>query len=299
MRTLVIAGDYPWPEDRGPRMRLAMVLRGLRRCGPVELCSVVSRFRADFAPPDPALGLAQVARVGFDNRPETGAGLLATLVRPSMPLAMPWRDRSAVQRALARFMSGRYDLVWVFGARPWVLCGQQVFAPTILDLDDLEDQKILARLSVPRPGSSGLPERLRRTGTALVAHEEIRRWRRLHVRAARQVSAIVVCSTLDADRVDLGGTARVAVVPNGYRLVGPPVGRPHRRNSSHGALPGSVELPTERRCGPGSGPRGRARLAGAGTRRTDPPGGGARPRRGGAARAPRRRRGRSGPRHRD
>ena len=42
MRTLVVAGDYPWPEDRGPRMRLAMVLRGLRRCGPVELCSQVS-----------------------------------------------------------------------------------------------------------------------------------------------------------------------------------------------------------------------------------------------------------------
>lgn len=61
----------------------------------------------------------------------------------------------------------------------------------------------------------------------MVAHEEIRRWRRLHVRAARQVSAIVVCSTLDANRVDLGGTARVAVVPNGYRLVGPPRGRPH------------------------------------------------------------------------
>jgi hypothetical protein len=171
MRTLVIAGDYPWPEDRGPRMRLAMVLRGLQRCGPVELCSVISRLRTDFGPADQALELAGVARVGFDNRPTTGVGRLKTLAMPSMPLSLPWQDRSTVQRALARFMSGRYDLVWVFGARPWVLSGEQLFAPTILDLDDLEDQKIAARLSVPRPEASGWPERLRRAGSRMVADQ--------------------------------------------------------------------------------------------------------------------------------
>jgi glycosyltransferase involved in cell wall biosynthesis len=226
MRTLVIAGDYPWPEDRGPRMRLAMVLRGLRQCGPVELCSVVSRFRTDFDPPDQALDLARVTRVGFDNRPPTGVGLLKTLARPSMPLALPWQDRAAVQKALARSMSGRYDLVWVFGARPWVLSGEHVFAPTILDLDDLEDQKIAARLAVPQAQAFRRSERLRRTGSRMVAHQEIRRWRRLHRRAASRVSAIVVCSGLDARRVDLGGTAEVAVVPNGYQAVEHPVGRP-------------------------------------------------------------------------
>ena len=33
MRTLVIAGEYPWPVDSGPRTRLTTTLRGLRRCG--------------------------------------------------------------------------------------------------------------------------------------------------------------------------------------------------------------------------------------------------------------------------
>ena len=83
MRTLVIAGDYPWPEDRGPRLRLAMVLRGLRRCGSVELFSVVSRFRTDIDPPDASLGLDRVARVGFDNRPAPGR----TGPRPGPPVA--------------------------------------------------------------------------------------------------------------------------------------------------------------------------------------------------------------------
>ena len=31
MRTLVIAGEYPWPTTTGSRLRLAMVVRGLRR----------------------------------------------------------------------------------------------------------------------------------------------------------------------------------------------------------------------------------------------------------------------------
>ncbi len=225
MRTLVIAGDYPWPGDSGPRLRLAMVLRALCRGGPTELFSVVSQFRTDFDPVDRAMGLAKVGRVGFDNRPASGIGLAPTLWRTSMPLALPWHDRSKVQGALAAFMSGRYDLVWFFGARPWVLAGEPFFAPTIIDLDDLEDQKIVARLSVPRPPPTGVPDRMRRRASTIVAEEEIRRWRRLHRRAGRRASAIVVCSRLDAERAAANGVAGVEVLPNGYRSVDDPVGR--------------------------------------------------------------------------
>jgi hypothetical protein len=230
MRTLVIAGDYPWPEDRGPRMRLAMVLRGLRSCGPVELISVISRFREDFGPPDPAMELDKVARVGFDNRAPSGLAALATLGRPSMPLGMPWGDRQAVQRALARFMSGHYDLVWFFGARPWVLTGERAFGPTVIDLDDLEDQKIEARMSSSGTSPSGLRQQLRLAGSAMVSGEEVRRWRRLHRRAAARVSTIVVCSELDADRARRNGLGNVEVVPNGYRVPDRPV--QHRRVGS-------------------------------------------------------------------
>jgi polysaccharide biosynthesis protein PslH len=225
MRTLVIAGDYPWPEDSGPRLRLAMVLRGLRRCGPVELVSVVSRFRSDFEVPDQTLGLDKVGRIGFDNRPRTGFGVVPTLARPSMPLGLPWRDGRRVQRALARFMSGHYDLVWFFGARPWVLSGEPTFGPTILDLDDLEDQKIVARLSVPGPDPTGWTGRVRGFASRLVAEEEIRRWHRLHRRAGGRTGAIVVCSQLDAERARAQGLTRVSVVPNGYRSPDPPLGR--------------------------------------------------------------------------
>ena len=162
MRTLVIAGDYPWPENTGSRIRLAMVLRGLRRCGPTELFSVVSKFRDDFDPPDESLDLAKVGRFGFDNRPPSALGLVPALLRPGTPIGLPRRDRAQVQRAIARFMSGRYDLVWFFGPRPWVLAGKPVFAPTVLDLIDLEDEKILARLSGPSAPPAGAVGRVRR-----------------------------------------------------------------------------------------------------------------------------------------
>ncbi len=225
MRTLVIAGDYPWPEDRGPRLRLSMVLRGLRRCGPVELFSAVSNLRTDIDAPDPSLGLDRVSWVGFDNRPPTGVRLAPSLARAGLPLGLPWQDGPTVRRALARFASGRYDLVWCFGARPWVLSGEPSLAPTVLDLDDLEDQKILGRLAVPRPTPESRVDRARRSGGELVSREEVRRWQRLHRRAGRRASAVVVCSEIDAERARGSGVERVAVIPNGYRWVDHPVGR--------------------------------------------------------------------------
>lgn len=225
MRILVIAGEYPWPADTGSRIRLGMVLRGLTRCGPTELFSVVSRFRSDFGTPDEGLDLAKVGRFGFDNRPATGFRVLPTLLRPSMPFGLPWQDRSTVQADLAGFMSGRYDLVWTFGARAWVLAGELSIAASVVDLDDLEDQKIAARLSDRRPPGSGAAERVRRAAATAVSEEEIRRWRRLHRRAGRASSAIVVCSRLDAERAAAAGVTNAAVIPNGYPVVDHPVGR--------------------------------------------------------------------------
>ncbi len=225
MRTLVIAGDYPWPADTGSRLRLTMILEGLLRCGPTELLSVVSKFRSDFGSPDETLGLAKVERLGFDNRPASGLGLLAALGRTSLPIGLPLGDRPRVQAEVARFMTGHYDLVWYFGARSWVLAGEPSTGPTVVDLIDLEDQKIKARLSEPPPPTAGPVARARRVGATLVSEEEARRWQRLHRRAGTGPSTVVVCSQLDAARATASGVEHVAVIPNGYPVPNHPVGR--------------------------------------------------------------------------
>lgn len=225
MRTLVVAGEYPWPENSGSRMRLITTLRGLCLCGPTELFSVVPSVRKDFDGPDESLGLARVARVGFDARAPGGLRRLSVVGRPTTPFELPWQDAPRVTRTLLRFTRGAYDLVWLFGVRPWVLTGGTAGAPVVLDLDDLEDQKITARLSIPGPPHSGIVGRARQWGGRALSAEERRRWTRLYRQAGRETATIVVCSHRDAERAAANGLSRVEVVPNAYPAVERPVGR--------------------------------------------------------------------------
>jgi glycosyltransferase involved in cell wall biosynthesis len=224
MRTLVIAGEYPWPDNSGSRLRLSTVLGGLVSCGPTELFSIVPQGRTEFDAPDEALGLSRVGRIGFDDRPPSGRARLTRLAHTAIPLEFPRQDRRAVAQAVARFMIGPYDLIWYFGIRPWVLAGGLQVGPGILDLVDLEDAKISARLSIPRSPGHSLVAGIRQVGARALSEEEVRRWGRLHRQAGARVTATVVCSALDAERARAKGVGRVGVVPNGYRWVRDPVG---------------------------------------------------------------------------
>ncbi len=219
MRTLVIAGEYPWPENSGSRMRLMTTVLGLCALGPTELFSVIPRGRQDLGPP--ALG-GNLDKVGHTTYEQLASTPGAALLRPWLPFSLPIRERGAVRSALDAFVSGDYDLVWYYGIRPWLLAPAPSSAPAVVDLDDLEDQKIRARLSVPEPGTGPPSARVRQWSAHRYSEEEARRWRRLRDRAARQVRALVVCSQLDADRLGPGTAAPVAVVPNGYPAPEPP-----------------------------------------------------------------------------
>jgi len=225
MRTLVVAGDYPWPENNGSRMRLATILRGLSRCGPTDLFAILPSARTDIDPPDEAMGLERVGHMTFDDRPPTGLGRLAVAVAPRTPFEFPRRDGGAALRAITRFARGHYDLVWYFGIRPLVFSEGLLAVPGVLDVIDLEDAKIAARSARPTPTPTGLPAGARRLVAQAFSAEETRRWRRLQRSSAERVAATVVCSELDAGRARAGGIPRVEVVPNAYRVIADPVGR--------------------------------------------------------------------------
>ncbi|MGO8871623.1 MAG: glycosyltransferase family 4 protein [Acidimicrobiales bacterium] len=220
MRSLVIANEYPWPENSGSRIRLMTTLRGLSGLGPTELFSIVPSARSDFDPPDRSI-VARVGRAAYDQE---GSGLLDALVHPWLPFSLSLRDRPAIAAALHGFTTGEYDLVWCHSVRSWVLGGGPTFAPIVLDLDDLEDQKILGRLSVPGPSEVSVLDRLRGAAARSFSEEEARRWRRLQRRGARAVERVVVCSRIDAERAAHAGLRHVSVVPNGYPSVSGPHG---------------------------------------------------------------------------
>jgi glycosyltransferase involved in cell wall biosynthesis len=221
MRTLVVATEYPWPLNSGSRLRLANTLQALSSCGPVELFSAVSETRTDFAAPPESLALARVERIAIDDRPPGPGDMARRLVQPTVPFEMPLRARGQMSRALRRFVTGRYDLVWFFQVRSWVLAADLALAPTVVDIDDLEDEKILARMAMSH-GHNGRRGRLRQEALRLWTGEDVRRWRRLHRVADRRAAATVVCSQLDARRSGLAG---VRVLPNGYPNPDRPAGR--------------------------------------------------------------------------
>ncbi len=225
MRTLVVSGEYPWPLNSGSRLRLDTVLRGLTACGSTDLFSILPVARMDIDPPDPGLGLDRVGQITFDDRPPDGLARLHAVADRHTPFELPRSDDGESLRALTRFARGRYDLVWYFGIRPLVMTGGMVAAPSILDLVDLEDHKIAARMAIPGASRSGPSGRTRQWAARAFSVEEAGRWRRLQQRVGGQVQATVVCSELDAERARAGGIPRVEVVANAYRLVPDPVGR--------------------------------------------------------------------------
>ncbi len=225
MRTLVVSGEYPWPLNSGSRLRLDTVLRGLVTCGPTDLFSILPVGRTDIDPPDTGLGLDRVGHIAFDDRPPERLARVKAASDRYTPFELPRSDGGASLRSLTRFTRGRYDLVWYFGIRPLVLTGAMVASPSILDLVDLEDHKIAARMAIPLSSATGAVDRIRRRAARAFSIEEAGRWRRLQQRVGEQVDATVVCSELDADRARAGGVPRVEVVANAYRLIPEPVGR--------------------------------------------------------------------------
>ncbi len=212
VRTLVVAAEHPWPTNSGSRHRLAATLCGLGSCGPTDLFSIVSGTRSAFGDPPAGLLVERVGWVAIDDSPSV-RGWARAAIRSSMPFELPSQHTREVTRALGEFASGHYDLLWCFRVRAWVLAGEPELAPTVVDLDDLEDQKIEARLASAGPERRGGALELRRLFATALWRADSRRWRRLHERIGRRTAATVVCSDLDARRAGLKG---VRVVPNSY-----------------------------------------------------------------------------------
>lgn len=226
MRVLVVATDYPWPVTSGARSRLSAALGALATCGPVDLVCAVPAGRTDLEPP-PA-GLLDSHCVVRLPAPRPVTTMARAAVRARRPLTAPLSGRHLVEQALRRHGADGHDLVWCFQVRSWLLAERAVPAgvPVVVDLDDLEDQKIAARLAVaarPAAATAARSAAARSAAARWLAAEDRRRWARLHRQIDARSAATVVCSTLDAGRSGLRG---VRVVPNTVPLpaLGDPAG---------------------------------------------------------------------------
>jgi glycosyltransferase involved in cell wall biosynthesis len=239
MRTLVIAADLPARQAGAGRMRLYHTLLALERLGTVDLAAIVGPGEA--AGPLPA-GLP-VRRALLLPRPGRTRPRPAARARQLLAGGLPYdfaaRDYRPLRAAFAAWAAGGHDLVWHARLEGHAaLADLAGGAPAVLDLDDLEDRKILGRRRLQRADPHGWdlhpPER--RLWTA----REARQWRALQRRAVRRAAAVLLCSELDRARL---GAPHGLVAPNGYEAPAAPRGRLKVGDPPTVLLPGSLTYP--------------------------------------------------------
>ena len=191
-------------HDNGNAIRIANVLEGLLEVGSVHMCLIDSTN--DGPRPDPDARLTTTVIQAHDrSRLRRVLGILGR-----NPSSIPYRRNGALGELLVQSL-GRthWDLVWCVRARVHVLTRSLISGPRIVDFDDLYDRLLLTQIRDRR-------RELGPIGTAprnLFEWVDARRWSRLQKTVASEVDKVVICSTLDRDRL---GASNAAVVPNGY-----------------------------------------------------------------------------------
>jgi glycosyltransferase involved in cell wall biosynthesis len=203
-------------------MRLANTVTVLAECGDVDLLSIVPTARddSDFALPPDGVQVSRIIRCAVDTSPPGLAAMVLASARNKAPLELTLKPSRAVRQALENLDIRSYDLVWFFTVRAWVWSGEPHSRPTIVDIDDLEDQKILARLAIPTGRRVGVA-RIRQELVDGLARFRVRQWKSIH-RRIDKVAVPVVCSELDGVR---SGLENFRVIPNGYTSPTKPLGR--------------------------------------------------------------------------
>jgi len=214
IRTLFAAASFPWPAMDGNTRRLAALIEGLARAGPVEfwfICNsadpVVSAGDSATAPDGVIVRRIPVRTTGRAER--IWRWLTTGKPRATLrywPLAMPVVDPDA------------FDVAVLYHLDSWSFLEAGMTVPSIVDFVDLEDQLMLARsrleLSAGHAGK-GILERARSLVSLAVDREDARRLVRLQRRAAAAAHAVTVCSEFDLSLLDVSNGR---VIPNGYTL---------------------------------------------------------------------------------
>lgn len=222
MRILCVADDLPWPENSGYKIRLANILRALGEVGEIDL--FVRAPHDDDAPGDPPPGV-EVARhaLAHGDPPLPTATVLRRWPTSSLPRSLLRYGSDRARDELVRFARPPYDLVWLGHAHSHAWFGDLVRDPTIVDLDNLEDQHIRHHREVrAQDRRLGRSDRIRTSQRQVLAtafdRVDERRWRRLQTAIVDSVQAVTLCSELDATRL---GSPKAVVIPNGYELAEP------------------------------------------------------------------------------
>ncbi len=214
LRVCFVTNRPAWPLFPGFKRRAGMVLEALTQHGDVHVLMALPDSYPS-VPVPPSIDPTHVTLLDAP-RPAKAAAVLRW-VRGQLPMSMntvDWGARgSEIEQLLA---AGHYDVVWVLAGTAWPLV--RSFAavsstPVVVDLDDLEDEKIRHRLAATKFDLRDVKGAV----TRVIDITDARRWSALHQDIFSHAAAVTVCSQLDTDKLNRRlGQQSVYAVPNGY-----------------------------------------------------------------------------------
>jgi polysaccharide biosynthesis protein PslH len=220
VRILVVGQTMPWPANDGARQRLSNVVTALASVGDVDLFALVNGRSGFELPPDAPVDRSRASvRAPSEFR---GPRRLSWLLSGSLPISL-LRPYEETRKEFGDWARTDYDLVWLSRLESYVAVGSGLRGSKIVDIDDLEDHSILARLAGLRGGGSmrrGF--RVNLPAITVQAKRNARRWRRLQRSVAERADAVVVTNEQDRIRLDV---PNAVIVPNGYERPTTSLGR--------------------------------------------------------------------------
>lgn len=206
-RILYVAREWPCPPRQGSHLRILNIGRQLRMTGDLVFL---------YVGPDRESPYRSVAEKEFGSVIAIPTvlrrwpGCLDTL-RHKIAFHCPWHYGDCVsssdRRRFVQLMQ-QFDLVWFHTLASADAFRQNQYPHSVIDLDDLNQIKFAEM------GRYLNTVRSRIAGAMLTF-----KWRKRENQAIDRFSRIAVCS--EADRIQLGRSDRIAVIPNGFE--NPPV----------------------------------------------------------------------------
>lgn len=209
-RVLMTLADAPWPPNSGKRIRARTALEALARIADVDVVVIFPGSDDVHAPPNVELRSFQTVPVGQPARSRAGLRLLS---------GRPWRlanqDWASAEQVIGNLDPGPFDLVWFGLVDHAYALGPAVRARrSIVDLDDIETDKIHSQLAMPTDMDG--TTRAERTQRRI----ELPMWARIERLTVRSADRVLVCSERDRILLD---APNISVVPNTYPEPSPPV----------------------------------------------------------------------------
>ena len=208
MKILMVSRWFPWPADTGSRIRILGVLEGLARIGEVDLFVLAPGARSPTVPKNsPAARVEVGSRVGSSYR---GLGRVSWAIGGRLPLEIAGCDYSELLDLFTAWKHPNYDAIWCNRAVSYVALKAGLHGPTIVDLDDLEDQKLLRAHGIEGDRDDAP---LTHRWNAFRDRKNARLWGSLQRDIAASVDAVAVASEVDRTRL---GVSNAVVIPNGF-----------------------------------------------------------------------------------